>query len=263
MIAEADDGTFAVHQEDLLSLVGRARARVCFADLGFADPCAEELLEKLDVDVGAFEERLLRISTVRTMVVDAIVRHFFERHPDGLAVSVHPGICTRFSRVDNGRLRWLELDPPAVARLKCELLPASERHVVAVCGSLECSRWMDLLDGAADVPTMIVAQGGLLRACLGHVDSFLTRAALRMPSGTEMVFDYDARQPLRRGGRGGTTACLEAPLPDGATLRYPRLRFVASDEYEPALRHELDGLNGASRLFGGRGIPSVAHLRFV
>jgi O-methyltransferase involved in polyketide biosynthesis len=256
--------TFAVDEDDVLSLVGRARARVWFADLGFSDPCAEALLAKLDVDASAFDEQQLRIATVRTMVVDSIVRHFFERHPDGLAVSVHAGICTRFSRVDNGRLRWLDLDLPAVAELKSELLERSERHTVApVCGSLACTRWMDLLADAEDLPTIIVAQGALLRACRHQVDTFLTRAAQRMRNASELVFDYDARQPLRRSSRGGMQPSLESRLPDGSLLRYPRLRLVSGDEYPFELRHELDGLNGASRFFAGRGIPSVAHVRFA
>lgn len=261
--AAEEPETFAVHEDDVLSLVGRARAREWFADLGFSDPCAEELLSKLDVDVNAFEERTLRIATVRTMVVDGIVRHFFERHPEGLAISVHAGICTRFSRVDNGRLRWLDLDTPAVAQLKCALLRPEGRHTVAVCESLGCTGWMDLLDGASDLPTIIVAQGGLNRACHHQVDAFLTRASLRMNPATEMVFDHDARLPSRRSSTRSSGGCLEVPLPDGARLRYPRLRFVSGDEYEPKLRYEIDGLNGASRLFAGRGISSVAHLRFT
>lgn len=263
MIEHAIDTTFAVHHEDVLSLVGRARARVCFADLGFSDPRAEELLAKLDVDVAAFDPGQLRMAAVRTMAVDRVVRQFFERHPEGLAISVHPGLCTRFSRIDNGLMRWLELDPPGVASLKRELLPPSERHTVAVCGSPACGRWMDSLEGAADVPTMIVAQGGMVRTCLHHLDAFLMRASLRMAPGTELVLEHDARQPLRRATGRGPRACLEAMLPDGAVMRYPRLRFVATDEYEPALRRELEGLNRASRLLGGRGIPSIAHLRFA
>jgi hypothetical protein len=82
--------SLALHEEDALSLVGCAVARRRFPDLGFADPCAEEILDALDLDPERFDERRLRSATVRTMVVDEIVRHFFERHPTG-PVGWRPG----------------------------------------------------------------------------------------------------------------------------------------------------------------------------
>lgn len=250
---------------DALSLVARAVARTRFPDLRFEDPAAESLLAKLGLAVmneSAFEERHLRATLVRTMVIDRLVASFFARHPEGLAIAVFPGLCTRFSRVDNGELRWLDVEEPHLAKEKVRLLEDGERHMVVASCSVQCSGWLAALREARDVPTMLVAQGGPLHTSGIARDAFLVQAVRELPTGTELVVDYDARTPVRPTSIGKAFSSLEAQDETGAWSRYPRLRFVPFAEYEPRLQHELGGLNAVSRLFRGRGMPSVAHLRF-
>lgn len=252
-----------MHEDEAISLVGRALARVRFPDLGFADPAAEELLATLDLDPDRFDERRLRAATVRTMVVDDLVRAFFERHPSGLAVSLFPGLCTRFSRVDNGALRWLEIEDPQLAAFKCRCVQPSDRHVVAPSGAVGgyAERLRDIRK-AHDGPAVLIVQGGVLGILADARDAFLMEAVQHLPSGAELVIDYDVRAPLRPSS-GKERASLEAIDGAGEWVRYPRVRFVRSHEYAVRLEHDLAGLNAVSRLFRGRGVPSVAHLRFV
>lgn len=251
-----------VPEEDVLSLVGRAEARRRFPDLGFSDPAAESVLTKLEVDAARFDDRRLRASMMRTMVVDGIVRQFFERAPHGLAVALNPGLCTRFSRMDNGALRWIELEPPALAEFKSGLFETSERHIIATCCSVGCTGWMRRFRGTEDMPTILIAQGSLLRAPPEARDTFFTRAAEYLPPGTELVMDYDARAPIRPSSPRGNVS-LELGDGYGNWARFPRMRFVGSSEYDARLAHELSGFNAVSRLFKGSAGPSVAHLRFV
>jgi O-methyltransferase involved in polyketide biosynthesis len=252
-----------VHEDDVVSLIGRAQARLRFPDLDFADPWAEDVLARLDLDPEPFDEVRLRAMTVRTIVIDGIVRHFFRRHPAALAISLFPGLCTRFSRIDNGTLHWLELDRPSRVGLKCELYRTPDRHMVAACCSLACNGWMRFMNHLKGAPALLVLEGALLRASHEEVDAFLTNAAQHVPPGTELVLDYDARHPLRPSSLDPRRGCLELPSPDGPEARYPRLRFVPSAEYPPSIERDLAGLHGVSRLFQGRGVPSVAHLRFT
>ncbi|WP_437752595.1 class I SAM-dependent methyltransferase [Sorangium sp. So ce1389] len=252
----------AVPWDAVLSLVGRAEARARFPELGFADPWAEAMLATLDVDPAGFDDRALRASTVRAMVVDGLVRHYFERNPDGLAIALNAGLCTRFSRVDNGRLRWVDLDPPHVAEFKCahRLWQTSDRHAVARCCSIACTGWMDALQGAGDVPTLLIAEGALERQPPELVDAFFTRISARLAKGTELIVDHEAHPPLRTPPR--LRACLEVPAADGAVARYPRLRPIGEGEVTPALEQALQRVSRASRLLRGARASSVLHLRF-
>ncbi len=254
-----------VSRDTVLSLVGRAEARVRFPDLDFADPWAEAMLASLDVDPAGFDARALRTSTVRTMIVDRLVRDYFERNPFGLAIALNAGLCTRFSRIDNGTLRWVELDPPHVAEFKCahRLCHASDRHAIARCCSIACTGWMDGLRGAGDLPTLLIAEGALAGQPPELVDAFFTRASLRLATGTELLLDldHDASPPLRIPPR--LRACLELPTPDGSVARYPRLRPFGGDEAAPAPGRALREASRAARLIQDGGAPSVLHLRFA
>lgn len=255
-------GPLALHEDDVASLISRARARERFPDLGFDDPWAEELLSELEFAPRPYEETRLRVSMVRTMLIDGIVRHFFQRHPGGLGIGIHPGLCTRFSRIDNGELRWVDFDPAPVAKLKSKLYRTPERHMVAACCSLGCTGWMDLFREARDMPVLIIAECARMRADFATFDTLLTRLTTSFGPGTEFVFGHDARSPLRPSStRPG--ASLEVPGEDGVLARYPSVRFVPREEYAPELAHEMAGLDGASRLFRGRGMPSVVHLRLT
>jgi O-methyltransferase involved in polyketide biosynthesis len=241
-----------------VSLVARATARTRFAELGFEDPTAEALFERLEGVHVEVDDARLRASLLSTMVIDGIVRDFFVRHPGGVAVALHPGLCSRFSRVDDGELQWVDIDAPAVAALKCELLRTPDRHAVAsVCGPC-CRGWLDSIAGA-DAPIIFVQEGAATRA--GDFVSQFDRIVHRAPRGAEYVLGFDARLPLRTSGREG--ASLELLAADGSALRYPRAKVIQAGEYRAALRDEVEGLSGASQMLRGVGVPSVAHVRFV
>lgn len=257
----AADTPVAVHEEDVVTLASCALARRRFPELGFADPAAEDVLAKVAFDVAGLDEPRLRAAAIRTMVVDELVRHFFARHPGGLAVALFAGLSTRFARVDDGALRWVEVDVPPMAALKRRVLDPSDRHLLAACNAVECAGWLRILEQVDDVPTLLVAEGGLLREHPCMRDAFFTRAVRDLPAGVELVLDHDVRAPLRPASFGRAAASLEASDGAGAWTRYPRLRFVSPAEYGARLAWDLEGLNGVSRLDGGRGLPSVVHLR--
>ncbi|MBX3200801.1 MAG: class I SAM-dependent methyltransferase [Labilithrix sp.] len=261
--ATLDSDGVLLHEEEIVDLVARALAGRELPDVAFDDPAARRILDALEIDRDRYDRARLRSALATTMVIDALVRDFFERQRGGLAIGVNQGLSTRFERLDDGVLRWIDVERPQVAAFKASLVAPCERHLVATCCSLRCAGWTQCLRAARDVPTIIVAQGTLRRATHEELDAFLVQAAKDLGPGTELVLDYDARSPLRPSALGRSGACLESPSPDGAVVRYPRVRYVSSDEYAPDLAHAVSGVNGVSRLFRGRGVASLAHLRFV
>ncbi|MBL9026332.1 MAG: hypothetical protein JNL21_29320 [Myxococcales bacterium] len=249
-----------VPKESLVSLVARASARARFADLGFADPTAEEQLADLEGVTVEVCDAHLRATLLSTIAIDGIVRDFFARNPSGIAVAFHPGLCSRFSRVDNGELSWIDIDAPDIARLQCATLRTPARHAIATtCPSCRLG-WLDAVD-TAGVPFLFVHQGAARAAerFAAHFDGLVQRA----PVGSEYVLDYDARLPLRPSRLGHDRASLELAAPDGSVIRYPRAKVITPESYPVSLRNEIEGLNGVSRFWRGVGVPSVAHIRFV
>ncbi len=246
----------SLHRRDLAALVACAQARVRFPELSFADPMAEEILERLDVPKRTYDERELRGLTLLSATVDALARDFFARHPEGIGVALCPGLCTRFSRIDNGSLRWIDLDTPEVVALKRGLYLTPDRHVIATACSSCCPTWLSHLEGVHDVPLLVVAGESFSRMPRSSVDRFVTRFCAKAPSGTEWLLTVSEDLPARP----SRSRMLEIPGADGTVAKYPRARFVSPSSYPLELEAQVAGLSGISRLFRGRGLPHVAHL---
>lgn len=70
-----------------------------------------------------------KASTVgRTILVDKIVQAYVERNPDAIIVNLGAGLCTRFEKLDNGLLSWIELDLPEVGKIWNYFYHATPRH---------------------------------------------------------------------------------------------------------------------------------------
>jgi len=125
------------------------------ADGILIDPHGVRICDAIDYDferhfgepVGSFAARAAQIDQLK---------QWLERHPDGLIVSPGEGLETQAHRVDNGRMRWLTVDLPAVIALREHFLPSSERmrHVAA---SVFEPGWIEGIDPSPDV--FIVVQG--------------------------------------------------------------------------------------------------------
>ncbi len=236
----------AVHSDDLASLAARAEARTLFPEVTLADPFAEELARELGISAARFDKGRLRMLARGEVLVDAIVRDFVCRHPAGLAVSVNPGICTRFSRIDNGhvhaidfdtkelcawkrstfgaRLRRLELDSESRLCASSGLphgfrrtIDTSQRHVLATACGVGCTGFLRHLRDVASLPVMVVTGSALLRADPAVVDRFVTALVTRAPANTEWIAAHDVSAPMRPSK--GSQGCLERLAPAGTSTR--------------------------------------------
>lgn len=80
------------------------------------DTKAAEMIEKIDYDFRKFDNGMMSYYGVlaRVKIMDEQVRKFINTNPDCVIVSVGCGLDTRFSRVDNGKIQWYNLDFPEV-----------------------------------------------------------------------------------------------------------------------------------------------------
>jgi O-methyltransferase involved in polyketide biosynthesis len=118
----------AVQETLLIPLYGRADQTRKRRGL-LNDPKAVEMVEAIDYDFSRFDgTRSLLGATVRTCIVDVWVRDFVAAHPGGTVVEIGAGLNTRFERVDNGRIHWLDLDLPDVIDVRRRFFADSDRR---------------------------------------------------------------------------------------------------------------------------------------
>lgn len=128
-----------VQETLLIPLYGRALdARSGRGVLG--DTKAVELVDAIDYDFEKFRGPSLLGSVLRAAIFDGYVRAFLADHPEATVVDIGCGLSTRFHRLDNGRLRWFDLDVPDTIALRRRFFDDGERYTM-IAGSVFESDW--------------------------------------------------------------------------------------------------------------------------
>jgi len=153
------------------------------------DPVASMMVDQIDYDWRRV--RLGRGDLVQCVVrlreFDRFVRDFLRRHPAGTVVHLGCGLDARFQRVDNGQVRWFDLDLPQVIALRRRLLPESDRDRY-LAGSAFETGWMAQLDHDESDHVLFVAEAILLYFDEVQVKDLILALQSRFP-GAELVCD--------------------------------------------------------------------------
>ncbi|AKT39633.1 class I SAM-dependent methyltransferase [Chondromyces crocatus] len=244
---------------ELADVAARAFADDVFPDLELHDSGARALARALHVDRTGFPEGELRSLASRTRLVDDVVRDFFRRYPEGLAIGLFSGPCTRFSRVDNGLLHWVDLDVPYVAEWKTWHAPQTPRYTIA-SGCCACHHWLDRLAEAPDCPTLLIGVGRFSMLGSEPISTFLTHVTLRLGAGVEILLDATPMLRLQASVRGRGQR-LELHREDGATETYPWLQVLSESEHPEPLASRIQSTNRSARLARSDAQPVLCHIR--
>lgn len=98
------------------------------------DPHAVTMMARIDYDFSRFEnsEPTMLGIAIRTEVLDERTHAFIATHPDALIINIAAGLDTRFDRVDNGRITWIDLDlPESIAIREQFITPSARQHFIA------------------------------------------------------------------------------------------------------------------------------------
>ena len=188
-----------VHETLLLPLWGRAE-ETKMRDPVLRDRKAVEMVGRLDYDFSSFRSGMKRFTilclAIRAKEFDSLIRDFIQEHPRATIVNIGAGLDTTFYRVDNGQIRWYDLDVPEVIRLRGELLPESTgTGPVRIPKSMFDESFLDDIEPPQD-GILFLAGGVLMYFEEEKVRSFLAMLSRRFPGG-ELVFDAIAPAGLR------------------------------------------------------------------
>jgi O-methyltransferase involved in polyketide biosynthesis len=135
MTTDRDQVELGQVQETLfIPLVGRAKETARRRPV-LRDPKAVEILGSVTFDRAKYNRTGGWTTVIRTTCFDLWVRQFLAEHPDGTVVELGTGLNTRFERVDNGIVHWVDLDLPDTIALRRRLFADTDRRRM-VAGSL-------------------------------------------------------------------------------------------------------------------------------
>jgi O-methyltransferase involved in polyketide biosynthesis len=175
-----------------IPLVGRALARQRRPDLGFSDPESERILASFESRsaLKTLEEDATIVwgSIRRTQVFDELTGDFLRRNRGATVLNLGAGLCTRFSRVDDGQVRWIDVDRPQVIGLRRRLMRKKPRQELIAVERVE--REAGAWTPAANGPVLVIAEGLLMFLEGGGAERLLSELLQRLPAGSECLFDY-------------------------------------------------------------------------
>lgn len=164
------------------------------------DPRAVEIVDSLDYDFQKWNERSVAGASLRTRMFDAFVQLFLDAHPRGTVVEIGCGLNTRFSRVDNGQVRWLDLDLPDVIALRRQFFEDEPRCTMVAASVLD-TEWMDEV-AALEGPVMFVSEAVLIYLEAPEARRALEQIAARFAT-FWLALDTTSRSSIAGQARGG------------------------------------------------------------
>ena len=123
------------------------------------DEKAIEIVSHMDYDFSKADKDFAMSSGVisRTIILDRFVKNYISRNPDAVVINIACGMDTRFYRVDNGKIRWFNIDLPVTINIRKRFLSEPDR-VVTIAKSAMDSTWADDV-GSTDSPVLVIIEG--------------------------------------------------------------------------------------------------------
>lgn len=192
-----------VEETALLTLYNRALESRS-EDPILKDEQAEALIAQIDPILQATEGKMARQLreratdprlnvhiALRNRKYDDYAREYLRRHPDGTIVNIGCGLDTRFHRIDNGQVRFYDLDLPEMIRFKHQLLDENDHYKMIGKSVLDFS-WMDEIVVQGQ-PVLFLAEGIFMYLPGGQVKDLVLMLQRRFP-GSDLVCELTNRR---------------------------------------------------------------------
>lgn len=161
-----------------------------------SDPKAVEIAAAIDWDFQRFnQKRRIVGSALRSALFDAWAADFIRRHPQATVVEIGAGLNTRFERLDNGHVRWFDLDLPDVVELRRRFFADSDRRTT-LAASVVDRGWIAAVR-TSPRPYLFVAETVFIYLTEPEVKAALAQIAANFP-GAMIAFDTASLEAISR-----------------------------------------------------------------
>jgi O-methyltransferase involved in polyketide biosynthesis len=153
------------------------------------DETAVKIIQQVEYDFSQMAQNIDPLTQIawikRSLICDRVVKKFLADFPEGTIVNIGCGLDTTFERIDNGRLKWYDLDLPDVIELRRSFVNENERRVFMATSFLE-QGWLERIAIAGNV--LFIAAGVFYYFKEQEIREFILRLLDRFP-GSELLFD--------------------------------------------------------------------------
>ena len=123
----------------------------------------------------------------RTKIIDDEVKGILSKDANTMIINLGAGLDTRITRIDNGLLKWYDLDLPDVIQFRRQFFSEDER-IQTIPKSVLDITWMEEIHPYKNGRVIIIAEGLLMYFPKEDVSKILALLANHFP-GADMFFD--------------------------------------------------------------------------
>ncbi len=124
------------------------------------DHKAVEIIEALEINDPTLDKFMSHEGVVaRTILFDRAVLKFIEKYPRAICINLACGLDDRFTRVDNGKITWYDLDLEDVIKVRKQFFEETDRRKI-ISGSMLEDDWVDLIQSKENV--IVIMEGVLM-----------------------------------------------------------------------------------------------------
>ena len=143
----------------------------------FYDATAIKVVEALDYDFKKHAKNKMNMwgCAARTTILDKQVKKYITEHPTASIINIACGLDDRFTRVDNGIIKWYNIDFVDVMKIRENIIPVHDR-VTNIVGSVLDFYWISQIKDKKEV--LVIAEGILMYFTEEEVKSLLETIAI-------------------------------------------------------------------------------------
>jgi O-methyltransferase involved in polyketide biosynthesis len=147
---------------------------------------AKEIMKQIDYDFNKFDEEwATQLSiAVRTEILDKASRVFINKNPDAVIINIGCGLDTRFSRIDNDKIHWYDLDLPDVIELRKKFFKETDQYHMIGKSAFDYS-WINEISNSNQV--LIIAEGLFMYFTADQVSDLLNKLISSFPDAEMLV----------------------------------------------------------------------------
>jgi len=147
---------------------------------------------------------------VETRRLNEQVRRNIEKFPEATIVNVGAGLDTTFHRVDNGSIKWYDLDLPDAIEFRRKYIPESNRCSYISKSALDYS-WFDEVEFTPDKGCFIIMGGFIYYFQESEISALFEALAKKFPGG-ELIFDCVSNLAIKVAHKRAKKAGAETPF---------------------------------------------------
>lgn len=157
------------------------------------DEKAVEIIKELGIDTKQYDKFMSHEGVVaRTIMLDKQLKEIIRDNPECVIVNMGSGFDNRFSRVDNGKIIWFDLDLPDAISARKKAFAERDR-VTMIAGSVLSDEWCETVKKSVsdDSKLVFIAEGLFMYFTMDEIKKILSILKENFPDGGTLIAEQN------------------------------------------------------------------------